>query len=94
MGRKQGPRKGSMQVWPRKRSYDFLPRVNWDSIEVKKAGEKANLLGFIGYKAGMASALVKDNTADSMTKNKRKIVPVTIVECPTVKIFSITITES
>jgi len=92
MGRKQGPRKGSMQVWPRKRSEKFLPKVNWNPIiqlKEKKGEKTANLLGFIGYKAGMASAFVKDSTPDSMTKNKRIIVPVTVIECPTMKILSV-----
>lgn len=89
MGRKQGPRKGSMQIWPRKRCYDLLPRVNWSPILKQHTAEKTNLLGFIGYKVGMASAFVKDNTPDSMTKNKRIILPVTIIECPTAKILSV-----
>ena len=37
----------------------------------------------------MMSAYVKDNTPDSMTKGKKIIVPITILECPTLKIFSI-----
>jgi large subunit ribosomal protein L3 len=37
----------------------------------------------------MASAFVKDDTADSMTKGKKIIIPVTIIECPTMKIFSV-----
>lgn len=102
MGRKQGPRKGSMQVWPRKRSHDFLPRTNWKpilsrlsntstkpTISATNSSLKTNFLGFIGYKAGMASAFVKDNTADSMTKNKRIILPVTILECPSMKILAV-----
>ncbi len=94
MGRKNGPRHGSMQVWPRKRSYDFLPRVNWAPIveistKFSNSAQKTNILGFIGYKVGMASAYLKDNTADSLMKNKRVIIPVTIVECPTIKIFSV-----
>jgi len=101
MGRKQGPRKGSLQVWPRKRAEKFLPRVNWAPITnrlnnphpscsiVTNSPNKINILGFIGYKAGMASAFVKDNTPDSMTKGKRVIVPVTLLECPPVKILSV-----
>ena len=73
-----------MQFWPRKRVNKLLPRVNWDSIKSSK-----NLKGFICYKAGMMSAYVKDNTPDSMTKGKKIIVPITILECPTLKIFSI-----
>jgi large subunit ribosomal protein L3 len=100
MGRKQGPRKGSLQFWPRKRSEKMLPSVNWTPVisnstkslssglsNIQPSSQK--ILGFIGYKAGMASAFVKDNTADSMMKGKRKIVPVTIIECPSMKILSV-----
>ncbi len=58
--------------------------VNWNAISSGK-----NLKGFICYKAGMMSAYVKDNTPDSMTKGKKIIIPITILECPTMKIFSI-----
>ncbi len=88
MGRKQGSRKGSMAYWPRVTSNDFLPEVNWKPL-VSKPSDKVAFLGFIAYKAGMKSAFVKDNTADSMTKNKRKIIPVTLLEVPTVKILSV-----
>ncbi len=85
MPTKRSPRKGSLQFWPRKRAKKFLPRVNWDAI---KSNSK-NIKGFICYKAGMKSAIVKDNTPDSMTKGKRIVVPVTILECPPMKIFSV-----
>ena len=85
--RKNGPRHGSMQFWPRKRSENHLGRVNWAPLIANS--KKPGFLGFIGYKAGMSSAYVKDNTADSQTKNKRIIVPVTIIECPPIKIFSV-----
>lgn len=80
------PRKGSMQYWPRKRARKILPSPNWDAI---KSDSQKKLRGFICYKAGMASAFVKDETADSMSKGKKIIVPVTILECPPLKIFSI-----
>ena len=89
MGRKQGPRKGSMQFWPRKRSDYTLHSVNWSPVLAKHGAQKSNILGFIAYKAGMASAFVKDNTPDSMTKGKKIIVPVTILECPSLKILSV-----
>jgi len=79
------PRHGSLQFYPRVRAKKILPRVNWDSIKKKGTG----LLGFICYKVGMGSALVKDNTPHSLTKGKKIIVPVTILECPTMKIYSI-----
>jgi large subunit ribosomal protein L3 len=37
----------------------------------------------------MASAMVKDNTPDSMTKGKKIYMPVTILEAPHMKVFSL-----
>lgn len=82
------PRRGSLQFYPRKRAAKFLPSVNWKSLCQFKP-EKEGLLGFIAYKVGMASALIKDNTENSLTKSKRVIIPVTIVEIPNMKVFSI-----
>ena len=84
MPTRKSPRKGSLQFWPRKRAKKFLPRVNWNAINSGK-----NLKGFICYKVGMVSGFVKDSTADSMTKGKNIIIPMTILECPPIKIFSI-----
>ncbi len=88
MPKKSRPRCGSLQFWPRKRAEKVLPSVNWPEVS-KKNLEKGGLLGFIGYKVGMTSVYVKDNTEDSMTKGKKIIVPATIVECPEMKIFSV-----
>lgn len=79
------PRKGSLQYWPRKRADKFLPNVNWNVI----GNSKKTIKGLIAYKAGMASAYVKDETPDSMTKGKKIIVPITILECPPMKILSV-----
>ena len=84
MPTRKSPRKGSLQFWPRKRANKFLPRVNWNAIDSGK-----NLKGFICYKAGMVSGFVKDSTADSMTKGKNIIIPMTALECPPIKIFSV-----
>jgi large subunit ribosomal protein L3 len=84
MPTRKSPRKGSLQFWPRKRVNKFLPSVNWEAIDSGK-----NLKGFICYKAGMKSAFVKDDTPNSMTKGKKIVVPVTILECPSMKIFSV-----
>ncbi len=84
MPTRNSPRKGSLQFWPRKRASRFLPSVNWNAINSGK-----NLKGFICYKAGMMSAFVKDDTPDSMTKGKKIIIPITVLECPPMKIFSI-----
>lgn len=81
---RKSPRKGSLQFWPRKRAAKLLPSTNWDAINTSKT-----LKGFIAYKAGMKSARVKDNTEHSMTGGKNKAIPVTILECPTMKILSV-----
>lgn len=61
-----------------------MPSVNWEAINSSK-----NLKGFICYKVGMASASVKDNTLNSMTKGKNTVIPITILECPTMKVLSV-----
>jgi large subunit ribosomal protein L3 len=86
MAAPNAPRRGSLQYWPRKRARKILPSVNWKAI---KSDSHKKLKGFICYKAGMASAYVKDDTPDSMTKGKKIVVPVTIIECPSLKIFSV-----
>ena len=78
-------RKGSLQFYPRVRAKKILPRVSWDFLSKEEVGP----LGFIGYKVGMKSAYVRDNTQNSLTKGQRIIVPVTIIECPTMKILSV-----
>ena len=73
-------RSGSLQFYHRKRARKILPSVNWSPV-LEKTKEKG-LKGFIGYKVGMCSAYVKDNTADSLTKGKKIVVPATMIECP------------
>jgi len=79
------PRYGSLQFYPRKRAAKFLPSVNWDPVSNNKSG----MLGFITYKVGMASATVSDKTEKSLTEKKRITIPVTILEAPNMKIFSV-----
>ncbi len=90
MGKHATPRHGSLQFYPRSRAKQILPRVNWDAIASANQGKKkeSGLLGFLGYKVGMGSAFVKDDSPNSLTKGKRIILPVTIIECPSIKILS------
>lgn len=83
MAQKSVARSGSLQIWPRKRASRFLPSVNWKVINGQ------GLLGFLAYKVGMRSAFVKDLTPNSMTKDKKIIIPVTILEAPPIKIYSV-----
>ena len=78
-------RHGSLQFYPRKRAVKLLPRIRWNSLSRTESG----LLGFIGYKVGMKSAYVRDNGNTSLTKGQRIIIPVTILEFPSMKILSV-----
>ncbi|MEK6824631.1 MAG: 50S ribosomal protein L3 [Nanoarchaeota archaeon] len=77
------PRFGSLQYWPRKRAAKAVPQVNWDAVK----GD--GVLGLIAFKVGMASAIVRDKTDKSLTANKKIAMPVTILEVPKLKLFSV-----
>ena len=77
------PRSGSLQFWPRKRAKKELPRIR--KLPVSKENK---LLSFIGYKAGMTHVMANDTRKTSMTKGETISFPVTIVECPPLKIAS------
>ncbi len=83
------PRAGSLQFWPRVRAAKLLPSVNWVALEKKHLQYQKRLLGFIGYKAGMLRALVRDLTPNSLTKNKQITIPITLIECPPMKLLSV-----
>lgn len=75
------PRYGSMQFWPRKKAKRPYSRVRtWK-------GSKAGALGFAGYKVGMTHVTVMDKI--SKTKTAEVSIPVTVIECPPVKIASV-----
>src|SRR3989304_107773 len=81
------PRFGSLQYWPRKRAEKAIPNVNWSVV--KGDGKTDSLLGFIAYKVGMGTALVKDMTDKSMTQNKKIYIPITVLETPNMKVYSV-----
>ena len=78
------PRRGSMQFWPRKRSMYSLARVRYWSPETK-----VKPLGFICYKAGMTHLEVIDNAPKSLTKGEEIVLPVTIMDCPPMKVAGV-----
>ena len=84
MPTKRSPRRGTMQFWPRKRSKRQYPRIrHWPySDDIKP-------LGFSGYKVGMAHALFTDNRKNSLTKGEDIVWPITIIECPPLKVASL-----
>ncbi len=78
------PRRGSLAFYPRKRARRIYP-----SIKTYSESEKAKLLAFAGYKAGMAQAIVIDNKKGSPTFGQEISIPVTIIDCPPLKIVGI-----
>src|SRR3989338_389675 len=66
MSTRSRPRAGSLQFWPRKRAAKVLPSANWRPIHSTNEG----VLGFIAYKAGMASVMVKDLTEIVVSNDK------------------------
>lgn len=84
MGDVHHPRHGSLQFWPRARSRKHAARVRaWPTVKENK------LLGFIGYKVGMTHLLVKEENPNSPRKNLDVFTPVTIIECPPLKVCSV-----
>ena len=79
-------KRGSKQFWPRVRAAKPTAVVNsWKS---KTASKETNFLGFPGYKVSMTNIGVIDNFSHTLTKGTQINVPVTILECPPVKVLS------
>ena len=80
--KKRNPRHGSMQFWPRKRARSQNVRIrSWGQ------SSEAKLLGFAGYKVGMTHVGYTDNRKNSTTKGQEVASPVTIIECPPLKVL-------
>lgn len=78
------PRAGSLQFRPRKRAKRAHARVrSWAT------NKEAKPLGFAGIKAGMTHIMITDNRKTSPTKGHDIVQPVTIIECPPMKIAGI-----
>lgn len=83
MSKTDGPRHGSMQFWPRVRAKSETPRVRANIFGA------APINGFCGYKAGMTHIVVKDTGSTSLTKGMTITKPVTVIECPPVKVAGV-----
>ena len=81
---KRGPKRGSVAYWHRSRAKRMTPRVRgW-------ASHGKGLEGLIGYKAGMTSVLMADDS-DSPTKGQDVVTSVTIIEVPPLFVYSVTL---
>ncbi len=73
-----------MQFWPRCRARRPYARITqWPDVKELK------LLGFAGYKAGMTHVMVDDESPKSMTKGETIVCPVTVIECPPIRPYSL-----
>ncbi|MBI4145363.1 50S ribosomal protein L3 [Candidatus Woesearchaeota archaeon] len=73
-----------MQFWPRKRASRLTARVRtWATTKDAKP------LGFAGYKAGMTHIVVTDSRPNSLTKGEDIPFPVTVIECPPLRVAAI-----
>jgi len=78
------PRHGSMQYWPRVKSKRAYAKVRaWSNTS------KDPILGFMGYKVGMTQVMAIDTGKTSISKGEEIVVPVTVVECPPLKIAGV-----
>ena len=78
------PRHGSMQFWPRKRAKRAYSRLR----SIPKYAEP-KLVGFAGYKAGMTHIIATDNRQHTITKGDDIFMPVTVVECPPMRLAGV-----
>ena len=72
------PRRGSLAYLPRSRASRWLGRVRYWPSGVRETKP----LAFVGYKAGMRTAVGVDNREGSLTYGKEISFPITIVEAP------------
>lgn len=89
MVKEGNPRRGSLQFYPRKRAKRIYP-----AIKTYPKSEKARILGFAGYKAGMLHAIIIDNKKNSPTFGQEISVPITVLDCPPLKVLGIRVYES
>jgi len=82
MAKGHKPRAGSRAYWPKKRARRIYPRLKAKSKEPKP-------LGFAAYKAGMSQAVLVDTKKGSVTQGEEVVRPVTILDCPAVRVCGI-----
>ena len=79
------PRRGSLAFSPRKRAKSPIPKYqSWPLYEGAPV-----LQGFAGYKVGMTHVIMVDDHKNSPTEGKEIMVPVTVIEIPSMKVAAI-----
>jgi len=84
--KKNAPRRGSLAYLPRGKASKFVPRItSWPEY----SDSAAKLLGFIGYKAGMTHAVMTVGNPNSPFTGQETVIPVTVIDTPPIRPFSI-----
>lgn len=78
------PRAGSVAFWPKKRAKRIYPEIT-----VYPQAEKARIMAFAGYKAGMIHVIMLDNKKNSPMFGQEISVPATVLDCPGLKVVGI-----
>ena len=79
------PRRGSLAFSPRKRAKSPIPKYqSWPLYDGAPI-----LQGFAGYKVGMTHVIMVDDHKNSPTEGKEIMVPVTVIEIPSMKVAAI-----
>jgi len=78
------PRRGSLAFWPKKRARRIYPQLS-----TYPEADKAKVLAFAAYKVGMAHAILIDNKKTSMTSGQEIVAPITILDCPPLKVVGL-----
>merc|ERR1712240_86843 len=82
------PRHGSLKFLPKKRC--TRPRGTPKSFPKDDASQPIHLTAFIGFKAGMTHVVREAEKLGSAINKKEVVEPVTIVECPPLKVVGVT----
>jgi large subunit ribosomal protein L3 len=79
------PRRGSLAYSPRKRAKSHVPKYqSWPEFSGAPV-----LQSFAGYKVGMTHVIMVDDHKNSPTEGKDVMVPVTVIEVPSMKVAAI-----
>merc|ERR1712174_154758 len=82
------PRHGSLKFLPKKRC--TRPRGTPKSFPKDDASQPIHLTAFVGFKAGMTHVVREAEKPGSAINKKEVVEPVTIVECPPLKVVGVT----
>lgn len=78
------PRHGSLQFWPRARAKSIVARP-----DAFPQLQEQRLPAFLGYKVGMTHLIIQEQNPNSHRKNQNIFCPVTVLECPPMKVYSV-----